>query len=331
MFRKILFFSMIAILFFSCRVMAEESVFDKYDILDCRTGKIVGAKQFENEILENDIIYSLESHDKIAHHIIQKELAEFISKNYSKTILAHEFFIKNHYGHQELLDKLSGNEITLNEFLNSVKYTMDATRELLPIFEIIASNKVRSLALSIPMPLPGEIISEFTVNTKKLREKIFNKSWPDDRKMFPTHEMLDESYKFLTEGEKSFLPRDGFKILCNKNLHEFLLPSFSMGTRHSRITPEEFHLSYWLMNEVMSRSIIEFLDANRGGKMIVGTGSNHGIFKSGIRSSVVARKPELKQLTVFPMTDENLSADGEFIKFMVEYEIADYILMLKVE
>ena len=281
-----------AVLFFSHCAMADDSVFNKYSILDCRTGKFVSAEQFECEVLKNDIIYSLESHYDISHHIIQKELAEFISNNnLDKTVLAHEFFIKNCYSHQELLDKLSGGEISLKEFLNSVKYTMDGTRELSPVFEIIARGYAIPLAISIPIPLSREIIPEFTVTTKKLRGNIFNKNWPNDKKMFPTQEMLDESYKSLTESEKSFLPRDGFKILCNKQLHEFLLPDFNMGIGHSGITPEEFHLSYWLMNEIMARSVIESLDANNGYKIVVGTGVNHGIFKSGIRSSVAARKP----------------------------------------
>lgn len=331
MFRKSLFFGLIAALFFSYRAMASESVFSKYDILDCKTGKFVSAEEFEKEVLKNDIIYSLESHYNIGHHIIQKELAEFISKNYPKTILAHEFFIKNCYGHQELLDKLSGGKITPKEFFDSVKYNMDATRELSPIFEIIASNKVRPLALSIPMPLPGEIIPEFTVTLKNMREKIFNKNWLDDKKMFPTREMLDESYKNLTENEKSFLPRDGFRILCNKNLHEFLLPDFQTKMGCSNLTPEERHLSYWLMNEIMARSIIEFLDANNGYRMVVGAGVNHGIFKSGIRSSVAARKPELKQLTILPAMNENFSADDKFIKSAVERGLADYVLIPKKE
>ena len=328
MFRKIPL-SLIVVLFFSYCAIAGEPVFNKYNILDGRTGKFISAEQFEKEVLESDIIYSLESHNNIGHHIIQKKLAELInSMNIGKTVLAHEFFIKNCYGHQELLDKLSRGEIVLKEFLDSVKYTMDRTRELTPVFEIIAEGNIRPLSLSIPMPLSREIMPEFTITLKNLRENIFNKNWPDDKKMFPTQEMLNESYKSLTEGRKSFLPRDGFKILCNKNLHEFLLPSFNMGTRHSNITAEEFHLSYWLMNEIMARSILEFLDANNDYKMIVGAGINHGIFKNGIRASVAARKPELKQLTVLPaMADLN----DEAIKYIVEDGSADYILVLKKE
>ena len=160
MFKKI-WLSLIAVLLFSYCATAGESVFSKYDILDCRTGELISAEQLESEVLKNDIIYSLESHNNIAHHIIQKELAELVdSMNIGKTVLAHEFFIKNCYGHQELLDKLSGGEITLNEFLDSVKYTMDRTRELTLVFEIIAKLNLKSLALSVPMPLPGEIIPE---------------------------------------------------------------------------------------------------------------------------------------------------------------------------
>jgi len=331
LFRKISL-SLIIMLFFSYCVTAGDSVFSKYDILDCRTGKFISAEQFEKEVLESDIIYSLESHNNIGHHIIQKKLAELVgSMNIGKTVLAHEFFIKNCYGHQELLDRLSRGEIVLSEFLDSVKYTMDRTKEFVPVFEIIAEGNIRPLAISIPMPFLGEIIPEFTVTLKNLRKKIFNQNWPDDKKMFPTQEMLDESYKFLTESEKSFLPRDGFKILCNKNLHEFLLPDFNMGTRHSNITAEEFHLSYWLMNGIMACSILEFLDVNKNYKMIVGTGINHGIFKNGIRASVAARKPELKQLTVLPTMDRQADLNGEFIKYAVKDGLADYILAPKKE
>lgn len=320
------------ILFFSYCATAGESVFSKYDIFDCRTGEFVSVEQFEREVLKNDIIYSLESHDNIGHHIIQEELAGLVSTmNIGKTVFAHEFFIKNCYGHQELLDKLSRGEIAINEFLDSVKYTMDNTEEFSSIFEIIAEGNIKPLALSIPMPFSGEIISEFTVTTKKLRGNIFKKNWPNDKKMFPTQEMLDESYKSLTEGEKSFLPQDGFKILCNKNLHEFLLPNFNMGIRHSNITPEEFHLSFWLMNEIMARSIMEFLDANKDYKMIVGTGINHGIFKNGIRASVVARKPELKQLTIFPMVAKNFHLSPDMMQYIIEFGLADYIVVLKKE
>ena len=52
--------------------------------------------------------------------------------------------------------------------------------------------------------------------------------------MFPTQEMLDESYKSLTEGEKSFLPQDGFKILVIKIFTNFY-SNFNMGIRHSTL------------------------------------------------------------------------------------------------
>lgn len=303
--------------FMTSRVMAEESVFDKYHIIDCDSGNLVASEVFVNDVLSHDVIYSLESHGRKLDHNLQKELTELLFDNNPKTVLIHEHFRKNAYDHQELLDLFRDGKITDDEFYRKISDISMEYPAMKSLLDLIRQKGIKSIAVNIPIPFRHEILPKDTVTVKGLRIKLLS------------GETLREGFDSLSELEKSFLPKDGFKILCDKEFHNFI---FGEGTGHNGGDMEKIHTGFWVMNETMARSILDFFEDknNTGFQILFGTGSNHGIFKGAIRTSVENRNGDLRQLTVLPLSSEDFSInDKDALKFFVDYHIADYVITPK--
>lgn len=73
---------------------------------------------------------------------------------------------------------------------------------------------------------------------------------------------------------------------------------------------ERFHIGQWAMNEIMTQSILEYFGDSENRAMAIVVGSLHGLYNNGILSSVTARNPRLKQLTVLPVEISELAYYG---------------------
>lgn len=312
-------------LVFSCfmmsRVMAEESVgnsvFDKYDILNCETGEFASSEEFAKKVLEYNVVYALESHGRNMDHTLQKELAELMVGNNSDTVLVHEHFYKN-TNDQKNLNFFKDGAIDYDKLCERIPvlYSYSAMRQFL---EMSPTYGVKFLAVNIPIPISGDGSSANTITVKYLREKLLS------------GKTLEDGYTGLSDQEKSFLPKNGFKILCDDYFHGFI---FGEGSVHGGADLDIIHTGFWVMNETMARSVLDFFEnsENMSRQLLFATGRNHGIFKGAIRVSVEARNNKIKQLTILPVLKEELDISDRNIRdVIVKYPAADYILSLKAE
>lgn len=285
-----------ASVFYGCTTVNEsvkkekrmEKFLEKAEIFDFRTGKIISIREFKKILGENGVIYILEKHDEFLHHLLQAETVELMNGGEKKKVgVGFEMFNKNDAS-QKWLDKHHRGEIGKEEMVkNAWRWGFDE-RIYDPILNAISKHP--ALALNIDFKFRKEIVA-------KIAGKGFDSLLPE---------------------EKAFFPPDGFKVLCDKNgagnYHQAIMGGFEamkqMGIMSAK-DEERFHIGQWAMNEIMAQSILEyFAGGSEKNALAVIVGSLHGLHNNGILSSVAARNPRLKQLTVLPVEISELEHYG---------------------
>lgn len=308
------------------------SVLDTYTVIDCNNGAVVDSQILKWNVVNYDIIYVLESHGDRLDHLLQREITDILFRNNSKIVLAYEHFKKNANNHQELLDLYRDGKITYEEFRDGISPILGVYPAMEPLLRLIGERAIKSLAINIPIPLPEEVILKGAVTIKSLRKKLLS------------GKTLKDGFNSLSIEEKLFLPKDGFKILCDSKFHDFVMESSSGDGGHGndKITSQIIHTGFWVMNEVMARSILDFIaePKNNCRQMLIATGIFHGIFNNGIRASVAERNKDLKQVTIMPISEDDIIfymmsagvedfSDKSITNFIIKEKYADYVVLYK--
>lgn len=209
---------------------------------------------------------------------MQAKIAEFLGKNNKDFAIGFEMFNKN-TGDQKYLDLYQKGEISEKEFMESAwKWGLDFALYK-PILDLVAANHYRGVALNIPISV-----------TQMISQKI-----------------AKDGFGSLPEKAKALFPKDGFKIFCDQGkYHDTIMQGLESMRMMGIVTPEmekRFHISQWVMNEVMAASILEYFENKdlKTAKMAVMFGVLHGIYDKGVLSSVKERNPALKQAAVFAL------------------------------
>lgn len=283
-------------------IAKNNALFPEMEIYDSRNGKMISEKQFLAEIEKNNAVYILEEHDNAVHHLLQAKIAKFLGKNNKDFAIGFEMFNKN-TDEQKYLDLYKESKISEKEFIESAwKWGFDFALYK-PILDLIGINHCKGVALNIPMSA-----------TQMISQKISR-----------------DGFESLPEKAKLLFPKDGFKIFCdcpNGQYHNAIMRGLESMKMMGIVTPEmekRFHISQWVMNEIMAASIMEYFENQdlKTTKMAVMLGVLHGIYDKGIISSVKERNPNLKQITVFALNYSDIEGN------IPEEKLADFILIYR--
>ncbi len=303
------------------------TVLGNYTIIDANRGEVVSEDDFKKDLSHFDVIYALEAHGDWDCASLQTELWEML--NNPDAVFAHEHFRKNAWEHQLSLDSYTKGNMSDSQFFANRNLGW-LFKEYPAMLEILDSAKRRQsnlLAINIPKDERG--LPSTTVTVESLRKKI-----------------LGGGFDSLSAREKSFFPSDGFRMLCTEESHGFIMAPFEMmghgSGAMSKFSVEDIHVGYWIMNEVMGKSILDYFEGegDEHKQLVVGAGRNHGFFNSGIRASVAARNPDLKQVTVIVISEDEaieqmrgievkdkMITKVNAIDFLGQSGIADYVIL----
>ncbi|OGR94568.1 MAG: hypothetical protein A2016_00830 [Elusimicrobia bacterium GWF2_62_30] len=223
---------------------------------------------FKSVVWKNDVVYVGETHDQPLDHMAQFEAlkAMRIARG-SKIAVGFEMLNQTL---QPVLDEYAAGKITQEEFLNKADWKKEWGFDFgmyKPLFDFIAANKLRALALNVP---------------KKVVAKIARTG-------------LDS----LSSEEKSFLP-EKVEISAHKKYNDYLKESFDGhgdSPMAKMFTIENYLASMAAWNEGMGARIADFVNANPGYAVLVIVGNGHLMYNAAIPASVKARAKEARQAT----------------------------------
>lgn len=310
---------------------SKESFLDQSLVIDCKNNKIITFNELVAEVCKKNIIYVLEHHGIAFDHQLQKEIIKRLLSHNPSVVLAGEYWYKNTED-QKYLELYRYGAISSKEFRQHTDCdtislrdgtSQDIWNEIQPLFNLIPDECLRCLAINITR---FPVSSNKPIAISSLRKKI-----------------CSGGFESLNDEEKKYFPLDGFRgsKLDSENLRVWITSQFEeMLTAHGSLTTDILYTSYWIMNEVIANSILDFFNDpnNQNYQMVVATGSSHGIFKSGIRASVAARRPDLEQTTILPLSKEEIikiirqNQNKNFtledmINFITANDFADYIII----
>ncbi|MDD5772570.1 MAG: ChaN family lipoprotein [bacterium] len=226
------------------------------DIVHIQTGYVVSEKNMIDIIRGSRIIYIGETHDNIEAHRVQldviKKLYELDPDNLS---IGMEMFPKSY---QKVLDKWSRGELTEKEFIKQVKwYSTWGTdfKYYADIFSFIKEKKLPLIGLNVPQ----EIIKDMRINGIERTKEIYKEDIPE----------IDTSDPYYLSFMKSYFSGHG---------------STGRGL-------ETFIQIQAMWDEIMAKTVVDYLARKDGMKMVVLAGGNHVNYGFGIPRRAFRQMP----------------------------------------
>ena len=229
------------------RIQDTDQSFEEGVILSAKVGKPVSFEELLADLNNCRIVYIGEKHTNVAHHRIQLEVIQALSKKHSNLAVGMEMF---DHTYQDVLDMWSAGELDQKEFLKKShwyanwRFDFSLYREIL---EFIKENHIRLVALNIPSHIPP-----------KIREGGIDN---------------------LRVDEKEHLPH---QIDTSKTAHrDYLQNVFDNHKHHFRgeVEFENFYAAQSVWEDAMAEMISQHL---KDDVMVVLAGNGHIQFKYGI-------------------------------------------------
>lgn len=243
----------------------------RFCIFGGQSGKAFNTEAaFKAIVWKNDVVYVGETHDQPLDHQAQFEALKAM-KIARGTRIAVGFEMLNQTL-QPLLDDYAAGKITQEEFLDKADWKKEWGFDFAmykPLFDFIAANKLRALALNVP---------------KKVVAKIAR-----------------AGLEGLSPEEKRYLP-EKVEITAHKKYNEFLKASFAdhgNSPMAKMFTLDNYLASMAAWNEGMGARIADFLNANPGYAVLVIAGNGHVIYNAAIPASVKARVKGVRQASFY--------------------------------
>ncbi|MBI5743957.1 MAG: ChaN family lipoprotein [Elusimicrobia bacterium] len=240
-------------------------------IFGARTGKpYTSEAAFKSLVWSNTVVYVGETHDQPLDHMAQFEALKAMKiARGGKIAVGFEMLNQTL---QPVLDDYAAGKITQEEFLSKIDWKKEWGFDFnmyKPLFDFIAENKLRGLALNVP---------------KKIVSKIAR-----------------TGLESLTPEEKAFLP-EKVEITKHKKYVEYLRESYG-GHGDSPMakimTFENYQASMAAWNEGMGARIADFVNANPGYAVLVIAGNGHIMYNAAIPASVKARVKDVRQASFY--------------------------------
>ena len=243
-------------------------------VFGAQSGKdLSGEASFKATVWKSDVVYVGETHDEPLDHQAQFEAlkAMRIARG-SRIAVAFEMLTQPQQKH---LDDYAAGLITQEEFLSRVDWKKEWGFDFgmyKPLFDFMAANKLRGLALNVPR----EIVKK----------------------------VARGGLESLSEDDKKYLP-EKVEISAHKKYNEYLKKSFDGhgGSPMAKMfTFENYAASMAAWNEGMGWRVAEFLDANPGWAVLVIAGNGHLAYNAAIPASVKSRVKGVRQASFYTET-----------------------------
>lgn len=229
-----------------------------------------GEAAFKAVVWKSDVVYVGETHDEPQDHRAQFEAlkAMRIAKG-TKIAVGFEMLDQTL---QPVLNDYADGKIDEAEFLKRVDWQKQWGFDFAmykPLFDLIAQNKLRAIALNVP---------------RKVVSKIAR-----------------GGLESLTPEERQYLP-EKVEITQHKKYNEYLKATFGghgdspMG---KMFTLENYLASMAAWNEGMGARVADFMNANPGYSVLVVAGNGHLLYNAAIPASVKARVKDVRQASFY--------------------------------
>ncbi len=262
-----------------------------------QSGKAVNSDAaFKAIVWKNDVVYVGETHDQALDHLAQLDALKAMKIAHgSKIAVGFEMLNQTL---QPILDDYAAGRITQEEFLNKADWKAEWGFDFnmyKPIFDFIAQNKLKALALNVP---------------KKIVSKVARAGLAG-----------------LTPEEAAALPNP-VTITTHKKYLDYLKESYSGhgdGPMAKIMTFENYLASMCAWNEGMGARVADFLNANPGYAVLVVAGNGHVMYNAAIPAAVKARVKGVRQASFYT---EDAAACPETMP-QEHKDLASYIWYIK--
>jgi uncharacterized iron-regulated protein len=229
-----------------------------------------GEAAFNSLVWRSDVVYVGETHGQPLDHMAQLTAlnAMRIARG-SKIAVGFEMLDQTL---QPVLDDYAAGKLTEEEFLAKTDWQKEWGFDFAmykPLFELIARNRLRALALNVPQAVVAKI----------------------------ARTGLDS----LTPEERQYLP-EKVKITKNKKYNDYLKAYFGGhgdGPLAKIMTLDNYLASMAAWNEGMGARIADFLEKNPGYEMLVVAGNGHLLYNAAIPASVKSRAKDVRQISFY--------------------------------
>ncbi len=240
---------------------------EKGQIIDTRTNTKVSMEELVKRSIKSDVFVIGEMHISGDCHDFQYNFIDTLFKVYPKIIIGLEFFQRKD---SEILEKWRLGEITEDELLKETgwfekgSYHYHYTKA---IMDLAKRNKIKVVGLNIPRSI-----------LRKTSRKGFATLTKEEKKMFPTINVLNKDHRFLIQ----------------RVFGEFTMqmPSFWFNNIYS---------AQKIWDVIMAESMIKVLKKNKGYKGIIIAGNNHVVYNLGIPFRYNLSKKRAKVTTLIPV------------------------------
>lgn len=243
----------------------------RFCIFGAQSGKPFNTEAaFKAVVWKSDVLYVGETHDQPLDHEAQFETLKTMKiARGSKIAVGFEML---NAALQPLLDDYAAGKLTQEEFLDKADWKSEWGYDFAmykPLFDFMAANKLRGLALNVPKKVVASIARN--------------------------------GLEGLTPDEKQYLPAK-VEPTQHKKYNDYLKASFA-GHKDSPMakmfTLDNYLASMAAWNEGMGDRIAQFLNANPGYAVLVIAGNGHVIYNAAIPASVKARVPGVRQASFY--------------------------------
>lgn len=225
---------------------------------------------FKSVIWKSDVVYVGETHDRVKDHLAQLEALKAMKiARGSKIAVGFEMLNATK---QPALDDYAAGRITEEEFLAGTDWKNEWSVDFSlykPLFDFIAANKLRALALNVP---------------KKVIAKIARVGLAG-----------------LDEEDKKFLP-ETVNITKHKKYLEFLKASFGGhgdNLADKMVGWDNYLAAMSAWNEGMGARAADFINANPGWSVLVVAANGHIVYNAAIPASVKSRTRNVRQASFY--------------------------------
>ncbi len=266
-------------------------------LMGAQSGKAFnGEAAFESIVWKSDVVYVGETHDQALDHLAQLEAlkAMRIARG-SKIAVGFEMLDQTL---QPVLDDYAAGNISENDFLAKTGWEKEWGFDFKlykPLFDFIAANHLRALALNVPREVVAKIARQ--------------------------------GLGSLDADEKRYLP-ENVTVTQHKKYNEYLKASFAGhgdSPMAKMFTMENYLASMAAWNEGMGARVADFVNANPGYEVLVIAGNGHLMYNAAMPASVKARAKTARQVSFYT---ENASACPAIMP-AANKDMANYIWYLK--
>jgi len=241
-------------------------------IIDLENGKSISFDELIHEAGKNDLIFVGEVHDNPEHHLIQVQILQALTADWSPLTVGMEFFATTQ---QPAIDRYMRGEISEDVFLKEVDWARGWS-------------------------FPYHFYRPLVVSAKRNDNDLLGINLPSSVVRKVARSGLDS----LTAEERAHAAEE--MDLSQEAHREYLREVFRDHAHHDLKDFDHFYQAQCVWEDTMADNIARRLTEG-GGKMVVFAGNGHIINRFGIPDRVLRRIPvKIATILLYPLTERSI-------------------------